>query len=63
MGLDMYLNRKVYLGLQYDHNKKENTKNEIVLNGKQYPTENLQYLEYNVGYWRKSNQIHKLTIN
>lgn len=63
MGLDMYLKRKVYLGLQYDHNKIENTKSEIVLNGKHYPTGNLEYLEYNVGYWRKSNQIHKFFVD
>lgn len=62
MGLDQYLSRKVYLGLSYEHNKKENTKSKIVINNKEYPTKDLQELVYRVGYWRKCNQIHKFFV-
>ncbi len=62
MGLDMYLTKKIYLGLSFEHNQKGNSKN-IIINDKEYPTKDLQYLEYEVAYWRKANQIHKWFVD
>ena len=59
MGLDMMLNKKVYIGAQYEH--RNITGNvEIFKDGKRLDLgmKNLEYLEYEVVYWRKANAIH-----
>lgn len=64
MGLDMYLNKKTYIGANYDHNKitgKITLSNE---NGK-FPI-NLKRVTYvieEVGYWRKANAIHNWFVD
>lgn len=59
MGLDMYLYKKVYLGLSYDHNREQGKETKIVINGVEHSSENLDELTYKAGYWRKANHIHK----
>ena len=58
MGLDMYLKKKIYLGFDYEHNVDKEKESKIVINGKEYPTEDLSEISYAVMYWRKANQIH-----
>lgn len=59
MGLDMYLNKKTYIGAEYEHrNVKGNV--EITINDKPI---NIQFnriseISERVGYWRKANAIH-----
>lgn len=62
MGLDMYLNKKVFIGAEYEHRNvqgiialTEGQDNKpIVINLKR-----VSYIEERVGYWRKANQIHR----
>lgn len=67
MGLDMYLEARLrtYNCKWYD--KKEKQKREVKINEQirkvlpeMYKTNNLNYIEitFEVGYWRKANQIH-----
>ena len=63
MGLDMYLHKKVYIGLEYNHNIQKDKKTEIIINGKTYEHENLSSIRYSVGYWRKANAIHKWFVD
>ena len=60
MGLDSFLYKHVYVGntLTKDNNNKS-----ITIGNQEYPTENLEYLLYEVGYWRKANQIHKWFVD
>ena len=60
MGLDQYLQKKIYVGntLTKDNNNKT-----ITIGDKEYPLENLEYLVYEVGYWRKCNQVHKWFVD
>lgn len=64
MGLDMYLTRKKYIGGNYKHNKVEGTI-DISSRGKKIPIDlnKVTYIEENVGYWRKANQIHKWFVD
>lgn len=61
MGLDMYLTKKTYIGAEYEH---RNVKGKIELtqgsDNKPIPIQfnRVSYIEENVGYWRKANQIH-----
>ena len=59
MGLDMFLNRKKYIGANYEH-RKVDAFISITIGGKKIPIdiEKLSYIEEAVGYWRKANQIH-----
>lgn len=63
MGLDMYLHKKVYIGLEYNHNIQKDEKTEIIINGKKYEHTNLNGLLYSVGYWCKANAIHKWFVD
>ena len=63
MGLDMYLHKKVYIGLEYDHNIRKDKKTEIIINDEKYEHENLSSIDYRVGYWRKANAIHKWFVD
>lgn len=62
MGLDMYLNKKIYIGANYKHcnvqgvikltEGKDNKPIDIKL-------ERVSEITEQVGYWRKANQIHR----
>lgn len=61
MGLDMYLNKKTYVK-QWEHDSSEN-KFEVTVTKGGKPFEGIdaskvKYIEEEVGYWRKANQIH-----
>ncbi len=60
MGLDMFLNKKTYIGAQYEHNKVTGTI-DIKMDGKKVPIQlnRVAEISENVAYWRKANQIHK----
>jgi hypothetical protein len=64
MGLDMYLVKKTYVK-NWKHNEKNGTPEwEVSVKnyGKEYPSikpERIMYVEEEVMYWRKANQIHK----
>lgn len=60
MGLDMYLTRKVYVGLNYKHNNIG--KNQLIINDKEIDITNLESLSFNVGYWRKFNALHNWMV-
>jgi len=63
MGLDQYLQKKVWV----NNNRKNNTyqviDKTVEIFDKEYPLKDLEYLIYEVGYWRKANQIHKWFVN
>lgn len=66
MGLDMYLNKKTYVK-QWDHEAPEN-KFEVTVTkgGNEYESiksSRVKYIEEEVGYWRKSNAIHKWFVD
>ena len=73
MGLDQYLKANVYVGAKYRRVKQnvlEVTKtlyneNEIVHfdDCKEYPTHNIGYIIYDIGYWRKCNWVHKWFVD
>ena len=62
MGLDMYLNKRKYVGYA---KKTEvdvtNTDWEDNVSTKHY--KNVNYIIQEVGYWRKANQIHKWFVD
>jgi hypothetical protein len=64
MGLDMNLNKKTYIGANYEHN---NIVGEINLfkNGKKIDInlKKVMYIEEAFGYWRKVNAIHKWFVD
>lgn len=64
MGLDMYLTRRKYIGGNYEHNKVQGVV-AITKNGKQVPIDlnKVTYINEEVGYWRKANQIHKWFVD
>ena len=59
MGLDMYLERKVYVGANYNFNNVSGTlalkKDEVPIDVR---LEKVSYILERQAYWRKSNQIH-----
>lgn len=59
MGLDMYLNKRVYVGAHYDHRKVE-IKIEATENGVpiKIDPKKVSYVVEQAGYWRKANAIH-----
>lgn len=59
MGLDMYLNRRVYVGAEFEHRNVTGSI-DISINGKKLPIEFKKISEVieRVGYWRKANPIH-----
>lgn len=65
MGLDMYLSKKTYVK-QWEHKGDDNFNVEVTKKGE--PVENIKrerinYITEEVGYWRKSNQIHKWFVD
>jgi hypothetical protein len=66
MGLDMYLSKKTYVK-QWDHQSPEE-KYEVVVTKGGKPVDGIKakrvkYIEEEVGYWRKANQIHKWFVD
>lgn len=61
MGLDMYLTRKVYVGLNYEHNKTGESK--VVINNKEHNINKLKELSFEAGYWRKHNALHAYFVD
>jgi hypothetical protein len=60
MGLDMYLSKKTYVK-QWEHKGEDNYQVEVTQKGEpvsHIKSERISYIEEEVGYWRKSNQIH-----
>ena len=62
MGLDMYLSKKTYVR-QWEHQSPEE-KYEVVVTKGGKPVDGIKasrvkYIEEEVGYWRKANQIHR----
>jgi hypothetical protein len=62
MGLDMYLSKKTYVK-QWDHQSPEE-KYEVVVTKGGKPVDGIKasrvkYIEEEIGYWRKANQIHR----
>lgn len=64
MGLDMYLEKQIYVGAQYDH-KNVHAKIEIISGSKKLKIDPKKILHITeaAGYWRKSNQIHKWFVD
>lgn len=65
MGLDMYLNKKVFIGANYEH---RGIQGELLIKDKEgnrldAGLNKLSYLEYQAAYWRKANQIHNWFVN
>ena len=58
MGLDMYLTKRTWVGLNYEHNR-EKGQNRLIINGKELPINTLKSLNFKAGYWRKANHIHQ----
>lgn len=60
MGLDMYLNKRVYIGAQYAHNNVTGTISLKDRNGKRFPIDRRKVSEVIEAacYWRKANMIH-----
>jgi hypothetical protein len=59
MGLDMYLTKKTYVK-NWNH-MSDDEKHNVSVEGKsakQIKPERITYIEEEVGYWRKANQIH-----
>lgn len=66
MGLDMYLNKKTYVK-QWNHQLPEEKYEVTVTKGGKLVTvidpSKITYVEEEVGYWRKANQIHNWFVN
>lgn len=59
MGLDMYLTAKIYLSDYANSDKEQKAKD--FLNDLKFSDKinlNFRYIEAEIGYWRKANQIH-----
>ena len=66
MGLDMYLYKKHYVKNWNHDPKEEHIKLTVKRDGKKYPfinTKKVTYIQEEVAYWRKSNQIHDWFVN
>lgn len=60
MGLDMYLNKRIYVGANYEHNKITGVI-DLKKDGKtiQVDLKKVTNIEEQLAYWRKANQIHQ----
>lgn len=59
MGLDMYLEKRIYIGALYDFNKVEGTI-DITVRGEKVNINfnKVSHIVEEAAYWRKANQIH-----
>ena len=64
MGLDMYLNKHVYVGANYEHRNVEGTVN-ITVAGKPLSInfDKITYIIEEGVYWRKANAIHQWFVD
>lgn len=64
MGLDMYLNKKIYIGANYDFNKITGTL-DIKQNGEPIPINlnKIKYILEEQASWHKVYQIHRWFVN
>jgi len=64
MGLDMYLNKRVYVGAGFDHRQVKGTI-DLTAYGEKIPVrfERVSEIVEEVGYWRKANAIHKWFVD
>ena len=64
MGLDMYLEKRIYIGASYDFNNVKGTVY-ITKEGKEVPINfnKIDSIIESVGCWRKANQIHKWFVD
>ena len=64
MGLDMYLEKRIYLGLS-THDDKFNGEIHLEWANKEIPVniKDVSSVNIEVGYWRKANQIHKWFVD
>jgi hypothetical protein len=60
MGLDMYLNKKKYMGWNYEH-RREGSLPDLSQYG--INSHKVTYVEEQVAYWRKANAIHKWFVD
>lgn len=60
MGLDQHLKKKIYIGANYEH-RNITGKVEIFKDGREIKIDfkKISYIDLQIAYWRKSNQIHK----
>jgi hypothetical protein len=63
MGLDQYLYKKTWVNNNRKNNTHQVVDKTVEIFDKEYPLKDLEYLVYEVGYWRKANQIHKWFVN
>ena len=66
MGLDMYLSKKTYVKQWDFQNEEEKTKVSVTKNGeplKEIKSERVSYIQEELMYWRKANQIHGWFVN
>lgn len=64
MGLDMYLSKRTYLGLNFPHNRKEG--NPLKIDGEKHAhiqPDRVSEITEQAGYWRKANAIHKWFVD
>jgi len=61
MGLDMYLIRKIYLGLNYEHNQERNK--DVVINVDGVDRDKVTYIIEEAITWRKANAIQKWFVD
>jgi len=59
MGLDMYLEKRTFIGAEYEHLEVKGTCR-ITKQGKKVPIKfkRISTINERIGYWRKANQIH-----
>jgi hypothetical protein len=64
MGLDMYLNKRTYIGAHYEHNRIQ-ASIDIRRDDQVIPIDpgKVISIEERVGYWRKANTIHKWFVD
>ena len=64
MGLDMYLNKRVYVGANFEHNKVTGTI-DLKREGKKIKIDFKKVTEITeqVAYWRKANCVHKWFVD
>jgi hypothetical protein len=64
MGLDMYLEKRVFIGAQYEHRQVKGTI-DLEAEGVKIPInfKRVSEIVEVVAYWRKANQIHKWFVD
>lgn len=64
MGLDMYLNKRIFIGGHYEHRHATGELN-ITVEGEslKLPAKKINDITQQVAYWRKANAIHKWFVD